>query len=141
MSHIMSRNNSSDKIHLTTLCKTVGGEQCDLLIVTDFTDARERIGNFEDTSSTVVTGASSSSKASRKKGLSSSTFNSILKPAIFISGRVHPGETPASWMMKGFLDFLTSDCPEACLLRQSFVFFIVPILNPDGSMHSFSFFK
>ena len=24
-----------------------------------------------------------------------------LKPALFFSGRVHPGETPASWMMKG----------------------------------------
>jgi len=44
------------------------------------------------------------------------------------------GETPASWMMKGILDFLIGDSPEASALRQIFVFFVVPILNPDGKL-------
>merc|ERR1711991_1118641 len=55
-----------------------------------------------------------------------------LKPALFFSGRVHPGESPASWMMKGMIDYLTSSNPAAVLLRQLFVIYIVPILNPDG---------
>ena len=38
-------------------------------------------------------------------------------------------------MMKGILDFLTSDCSQAKLLRQVFVIFIVPILNPDGVIY------
>lgn len=46
--------------------------------------------------------------------------------------RVHPGETNASWMMKGVLDFLTSDRPKAIALRDKLVFKIVPMLNPDG---------
>lgn len=46
--------------------------------------------------------------------------------------RVHPGETNASWMMKGVLDYLSSDCHSAIALREKFVFKIVPILNPDG---------
>ncbi|CAN0510831.1 unnamed protein product, partial [Scytosiphon promiscuus] len=46
--------------------------------------------------------------------------------------RVHPGETNASWMMKGVLDYLTSDCPQAMALRDKLVFKIVPMLNPDG---------
>lgn len=46
--------------------------------------------------------------------------------------RVHPGETNASWMMKGVLDYLTSDKPQAITLREKFVFKIVPMLNPDG---------
>lgn len=46
--------------------------------------------------------------------------------------RVHPGETNASWMMKGVLDYLSSDCHSAVALREKFVFKIVPILNPDG---------
>ena len=49
-----------------------------------------------------------------------------------LTARVHPGETNASWMMKGFLDFLTSSDPDAQLLREHFVFKIVPMLNPDG---------
>nr|CAD7454131.1 unnamed protein product [Timema tahoe] len=35
------------------------------------------------------------------------------KKAIVITARVHPGETPSSWMMKGFMDFLTGDSDQA----------------------------
>jgi hypothetical protein len=56
----------------------------------------------------------------------------LSKKGIFISARVHPGESNASWMMKGVIDFLTSKSPEAKALRDNFVFKIVPILNPDG---------
>ncbi|CAG9819492.1 unnamed protein product [Phaedon cochleariae] len=54
------------------------------------------------------------------------------KRAIIITARVHPGETPSSWVMKGILDFLTSDCGPAKELRDKFIFKIVPMLNPDG---------
>ena len=30
------------------------------------------------------------------------------------------------------LEFLTGDSPQAALLRQIYVIYIVPILNPDG---------
>lgn len=35
-------------------------------------------------------------------------------------------------MMKGAIDFLVSPAPEAKVLREKFVFKIVPMLNPDG---------
>ncbi|RUS91741.1 hypothetical protein EGW08_000449, partial [Elysia chlorotica] len=35
------------------------------------------------------------------------------KKGIVISGRVHPGESQASWMMKGLLEFITGPDPEA----------------------------
>ncbi|XP_020894441.1 cytosolic carboxypeptidase 2, partial [Exaiptasia diaphana] len=54
------------------------------------------------------------------------------KRAVVITARVHPGETNSSWMMKGLLDFLTSNNPDAKLLRDTFVFKIVPMINPDG---------
>lgn len=57
------------------------------------------------------------------------------KRCVVISARVHPGEVPASWMMRGMLDFLTGPCEEARLLRGLFVFRIVPLLNPDGVIY------
>ena len=54
------------------------------------------------------------------------------KKGVFISARVHPGESNASWMMKGVIEFLVSNTPEAQALRENFVFKIVPMLNPDG---------
>lgn len=52
-----------------------------------------------------------------------------------MSARVHPGETNSSYMMQGVIDFLVSDTLEANLLRDHFVFKIIPMLNPDGVIH------
>ncbi|XP_051979139.1 cytosolic carboxypeptidase 2-like isoform X2 [Xyrauchen texanus] len=54
------------------------------------------------------------------------------KQAVVLTARVHPGETNGSWMMQGFLEFILSDLPDACLLREIFVFKVIPMLNPDG---------
>ena len=54
------------------------------------------------------------------------------KRAIVLTARVHPGETNSSWMMKGFLDFLLDNTPDSKLLRDTFIFKLVPMLNPDG---------
>ncbi|KAE8296468.1 Cytosolic carboxypeptidase 2 [Larimichthys crocea] len=55
-----------------------------------------------------------------------------MKKAVVVTARVHPGETNSSWMMEGFLDFLLGDSEDAQLLRDTFVFKVVPMLNPDG---------
>jgi cytosolic carboxypeptidase protein 2/3 len=55
------------------------------------------------------------------------------KKAVVITARVHPGEVVGSWMMRGCLNFLTDpDSYEAKILRQKFIFKIIPMLNPDG---------
>ncbi|XP_072529757.1 cytosolic carboxypeptidase 2-like [Salminus brasiliensis] len=56
----------------------------------------------------------------------------LSKPAVVLTARVHPGETNSSWVMKGILDFLLGESPDAALLRDLFVFKLVPMLNPDG---------
>ena len=81
------------------LCKTIAGNNCDLLTIT--------------------------APAKSENELKS-------RVAIVFTARVHPGETNASWIMQGILDFLTSDSPEANQLRALYVFKIVPMLNPDG---------
>lgn len=54
------------------------------------------------------------------------------KRGVVISARVHPGESNSSWMMRGVIEFLVSKAPEAKVLRENFVFKIIPMLNPDG---------
>uniref|UniRef100_A0A8C6CW52 Cytosolic carboxypeptidase 2 n=1 Tax=Moschus moschiferus TaxID=68415 RepID=A0A8C6CW52_MOSMO len=54
------------------------------------------------------------------------------KRAVVLTARVHPGESNGSWIMKGFLDFILSNSPDAQLLRDIFIFKVVPMLNPDG---------
>mmetsp|Transcript_30046 Transcript_30046/g.32736 ORF Transcript_30046/g.32736 Transcript_30046/m.32736 type:complete len:2016 (+) Transcript_30046:56-6103(+) len=173
ISDILSNKRHSDHyIKKFKLCTTLGGEDCDLLVITDYTTEKEKIGpinvavdldmantsnNNGDDSGGNTTGkkgkgggASSSNNNNSNNNSSSNANNSFdtmgggggganrryssgqLKPALFLSGRVHPGETPASWMMKGIIEFLTSDNASAKLLRKLFVIFIVPVLNPDG---------
>jgi murein tripeptide amidase MpaA len=47
-------------------------------------------------------------------------------------GRMHPGETNASWLMHGFIRFILSTSSKAKQLRKIAVFKIIPMLNPDG---------
>ena len=55
------------------------------------------------------------------------------RKGVVMTARVHPGETVGSWIMQGIMDFLTDvNSAEAELLRQHFVFKIIPMLNPDG---------
>uniref|UniRef100_A0AAX7SZT7 Peptidase M14 domain-containing protein n=1 Tax=Astatotilapia calliptera TaxID=8154 RepID=A0AAX7SZT7_ASTCA len=54
------------------------------------------------------------------------------RPYIVLTSRVHPGESNASWVMKGTLEFLCSNDLVAQSLREAFVFKIIPMLNPDG---------
>lgn len=36
-----------------------------------------------------------------------------VKKGVVVTARAHPGETNGSWMMKGLLDYLLSDSPDA----------------------------
>ena len=57
------------------------------------------------------------------------------KQKIWIIARQHPGETMAEWFVEGVLDALLDDAnPIAQKLLQKAVFYIVPNMNPDGSV-------
>ena len=57
------------------------------------------------------------------------------KKGIVVSSRVHPGETGASFMMKGVLDYLVGPSIGAKILRDNFVIKIVPMVNADGVLN------
>jgi len=69
-----------DRVRKTSMCKTLAGNDSDMIIITNFSSEDEEI-------------------AERK--------------AVILSARVHPGESNASFIMEGILDFLVSDKPAA----------------------------
>ncbi|XP_029017014.1 cytosolic carboxypeptidase 1 isoform X2 [Betta splendens] len=86
------------------LCETLGGNTCPLLTITAMpeSNSNDHICQFRN------------------------------RPLVFLSARVHPGETNASWVMKGTLEFLMGTSSLAASLREAYIFKIVPMLNPDG---------
>ena len=96
-------NTSSDILRQYKLCQTISGEDCDLLVITNHTD-RERNGPLNlqmmDSEANNTNTTAFSFKRSSSVGKRNSA-SAVFKPALFLSCRVHPGETPASWMMKG----------------------------------------
>lgn len=51
---------------------------------------------------------------------------------IVVLARSHPGESVTSYVCQGFLEFLFGSHPIAEILRQNFVFKVIPMMNPDG---------
>ena len=59
----------------------------------------------------------------------------VNKRNIWITARQHPGETMAEWLVEGLLySLLDSDNATAKLLLEKASFYIVPNMNPDGSV-------
>ena len=51
------------------------------------------------------------------------------KSVIVLSARVHPGETPSSWIMRGILHFLTGESEVAAELRDRFIFKVLIVIT------------
>ncbi len=59
-------------------------------------------------------------------------INNATKKIVYIIGRQHSAETASSHMLKGMIDFLISNNSDARRLRDSYIWYIVPVVNPDG---------
>jgi cytosolic carboxypeptidase protein 2/3 len=97
--HRLCTNETKDKIRKTILTKTIAGNDCEMVIITNFSSKPEQIA---------------------------------IRRAIILTSRVHPGESNASFMMEGTIEYLVSEEEGARYLRDNFVFKIIPMLNPDG---------
>ncbi|XP_059825805.1 cytosolic carboxypeptidase 1 isoform X1 [Hypanus sabinus] len=87
-----------------SICDTLGGNPCPVLTITSMPESKswENLYQFRN------------------------------RPYIFLTSRVHPGESNSSWVMKGTLEYLMGNNLTAQSLRDSYIFKIVPMLNPDG---------
>ncbi|XP_021120451.1 cytosolic carboxypeptidase 4 isoform X1 [Heterocephalus glaber] len=103
---ILEKSINPRKIYFrqATLCQTLGGNPCPLVTITAMPESNcaDHLEQFRH------------------------------RPYQVITARAHPGESNASWVMKGTLEFLVSSDPVARLLRENFIFKIIPMLNPDG---------
>lgn len=93
-----------DIMNVTPLCKTLNGHTCELITITS------DIALYNET---------------KKNQISE-------KKAVIIMGRVHPGESPSSFIVQGLINFLLSKSFDAKMIRKKFVFKIIPMVNPDG---------
>lgn len=73
---LINKNNSNkfkDRVKRVALCKTLAGNDLDMLIVTNFNSNQDSIAE---------------------------------RPAVILTGRVHPGESNSSYIMEGLMKFL-----------------------------------
>jgi hypothetical protein len=52
--------------------------------------------------------------------------------AVLVTARVHPGEASSSFVAEGLLQALCADDATGRELRGKYMFYVVPMLNPDG---------
>lgn len=65
--------------------------------------------------------------------LSESQASAVKMKIVFITARIHPGETVSNYVLRGIIDrFLQLDDSDGKYLRHNVQFVVVPFLNPDG---------
>lgn len=64
--------------------------------------------------------------------ITDTSVNNNKKKSVWIHGRAHPSESPCSYHLEALIDNITSQSELAQELRKQVIFYIVPIINPDG---------
>ena len=129
---LVKRSACNIRFEERVLCRSLDERKLHLLIITSQT---EKVGKQQQTPQLDARGRPIGSNSSGSTPYSS--FQSG-KKVVLISGRVHPGEVTASHAVHGIISFLLSHDPRAAQLREHFIFFVVPMLNPDGVARGFS---
>ncbi|KAL4483174.1 hypothetical protein ABPG74_019200 [Tetrahymena malaccensis] len=113
------QNDSEIYMHRCTLIKSKEDRKIELLTISSQTN---KLNQQEKAIPNLFTDPESSRPALFKN-----------KKYVFFSARVHPGETPGSHVFNGIIKLLLNkDDARAKVLRDNFVFYCIPMINPDG---------
>ena len=137
---IRSQNPNYVYFHRENLCYSLQNRRIDLITISGNTGILEdRESNlsslYPSSSSNVASNSNNKVVEKNVKNLKNDIrpYKFHNKKAIFVSARVHPGETQSSFVMRGLIKFLLRpNDPRAILLRKKYVFKLIPMLNPDG---------
>ncbi|OMJ78385.1 hypothetical protein SteCoe_21818 [Stentor coeruleus] len=130
----MLQKKHSSILRVNNLCMTLAGNFCHIITITSKV---ESYANWDEE----VIKLEKSTAGRRIMRMRESKINEANKKkhqdkkGVFVTARVHPGESNSSFMVKGFIDYLVSDCKDASLLRKKNIFKIIPMLNPDGVIY------
>ena len=105
-----------------TLCKTLSGNDCPLLTITSLSNSAD----LEQDEQQTIPFRMSPFACPDVRNVSSRRVEE--KSFVVLTARVHPGESNASWVMKGIIDYLLSEEPTARILRDRYIFKVSSIL-------------
>lgn len=108
---------------IETICNTLGGREVSLLSITS-----QPLGQVTGARLKKVRGPEYVAQLRKDR----CTLPVARRPVVLLMARCHPGETGGSFVLRGALQFLLSEAPEARELRELFQFKVIPMLNPDG---------
>lgn len=77
-------------------------------------------------------GASVQNRAIWQLTVSANDITKASRHTVFFHTRTHPGEVQSFRVVEQVINILTSESDFARLLRENFVFYIIPMYNPDG---------
>ena len=124
LNHIQSHHSHIARVD--PLCPTLAGNTCEMMTITQ---------NLPTYKSYLAEHTEWNMTSSGRKLLRSRPDippQHSKKKGIVLTSRVHPGEIAGSYLLKGAVEFLLSDAPEAVFLRTHCVIKVIPMLNPDG---------
>lgn len=138
LQNFLSDHKDSAYLRVDSLCNTLAGNSCPVLTITNnvssYTSWDDELVKLQKSAAGRRFFRHREAKLNEKnKG--KKIEEHIGKKCIFLTARVHPGESNGSFMMKGALEFLLGDSREANILRKKFIFKVVPMLNPDGVIY------
>ena len=114
------------------LCKTLAGNDCPLLTITSLEQENE------NRQIPIREWSNIDNERNQKLVIRWIVLSRVIdeRTYVILTSRVHPGESNASWVMKGIIDYLLSDEPTARILRDRFIFKVMIFIDQQSNHHS-----